>query len=291
MITENIVKFPNELTRLFEDAHRAVAMGQESKEKFVEGKLLLSSSLAAIRTRFKDNEAFGKSCAEHGLGENIINKNDRAYLIQWAERPEWTRTVLEKTERTSVRYIHEKEWLETLPHTGKSPLAPGGKAFEPIANFIRAEEARTGELPKENDITRATGASSSTVHTVSAVFRALRANADSTAPIRFTKADHYHVEALAKARMRELEKEFEARVIAKNQEEIAKLFPDLEELQKAAVLNERYYREMVAKEAVLTLQEWHDLVFLAHNKEVSEERKKRAAQTLITNKLRLTGER
>ena len=123
MATEdNVVKLPTELARLFKDAHRAVAMGAESKQKFVEGKLLLSISLAAIRAKFEDNEAFGKSCTEHGLGENIVPKNDRYILIQWAERPEWTRMVLEKTERTSVRTIHEKEWLDSLPSLGRVRL-------------------------------------------------------------------------------------------------------------------------------------------------------------------------
>ena len=296
---ENVVKFPNELTNLFKDAHRAIAMGAESKQKFVEGKLLLSASLAAIRERFDDNEAFGKACSEHGLGENIVSKNERSILIQWAERPEWTRTVLEKTERTSIRMIHAREWIDqSLPSAGKSPAnqkPPGGKAFEPIADFIRAEEARTGELPRENDITRATGASSGTVHTVSAVFRALRADADSTAPLRFTKAQEHHVEMRVKTEVKsaieQLNASFEIEVQKRNKADIDKLFPDLEEMRKKAATNERYFREQMEKHAIFTEAEYRDLLLCTHESNPSDETRKRAFMALSAKRLQLTGKR
>ena len=222
-MNETVVKFPNELNRLFDDAHRAVAMGTENKQKFVEGKILLSASLEAIRAKFKDNEAFGKSCSEHGLGENIVSRNDRYILIEWAERPEWNRTVLEKTERTSVRTIHEKEWRTTLHSPVQSPQRVN-KAEE-TAKAIKAE---TGKWPTQKTLVEITGLNRRNVDNALRTAKAVEDARTAPEEITYTKAQEYHIEARIKANtkdnMRMLEQQFEARVAERNREDIAKLF-------------------------------------------------------------------
>jgi hypothetical protein len=285
---ETVVKFPNDLERLFAEARRGVEMGVESKQKFVEGKLLLSVSLAAIRAKFKDNEAFGKACSEHGLGENIVSRNDRYILIEWAERPEWTRTVLEKTERTSVRTIHEKEWKTSLHNPVQSP-----QRDNKVEAIARAYKDKTGKWPDSKLLGEMAGVSSRAADNALRVVKEVE-RAGGLETVTYVKAQDYHIEARIKVGIKildmEREKTFKERVAAQNREEIARLFPKLQEIQDQAALTEKTYREMIAKKTVLDRKIYYDLLFLSHNKEIDEDRKTRISQFLITNKLRLIAE-
>jgi hypothetical protein len=288
---DNVVKMPTELTRLFADARRAVAMGTESKQKFIEGKLLLMASLAAIRAKFPDNETFGKSCAEHGLGENVVSKDDRSILIQWAERPEWTRTVLEKTERTSVQTIHRNEWLDSLRSPTKSPVnqkSPqvGGSKTKSVHAALQANEA-TGTKASHKEVARALGVSESTVTEAARDLKAARTA--ELGQIYYTKAQDHHVEMKLKILDKEREKSFEARVTAENKRQIDILFPQLEEIQNAAKRNEKYYREQIERHAIFTEAEYRDLLFCTHEANPSKETRERAFIALNAKKLQLTG--
>ena len=292
---ENVVKFPDELGRLFEDAHRAVAMGAESKQKFVEGKLLLSASLKAIRARFSDNEAFGKSCAEHGLGENVINKNDRAYLIQWAERPEWTRTVLEKTERTSVRTIHEKEWLEnSLHHVMKSQENQNQTTVKrrEAEEWIRDYKLTSGSYPTVIEACEGTGFSRIVIEPALAAVKAEDRTAPST--MTFTKAQEHHVEMRVKievkAAVEQLNASFDTEVQKRVKAEIDKLFPGLEKLREDAKRDIKIYRDLIAKNALFTEMEVMDIIKACHpDNSATKEARSRAFVAVNAKKFILMG--
>ena len=286
-----VIEMPDPLERRAQKIEAALDRQEDANDRssradkdWKEATFELAVELTAAKKELRTNRAFGKWCDDR-FGGNRLPIHDRAALVRWGDDPEGTRAMLVNETSRSIRMIDQR-----LYNTVKTPARVN--RAEEAAKVIKAE---TGKWPDRKTLVRVSGISPRNVDNALRTVKAIEAAQIAPTEITYTKAQEYHIEARIKAtvkiRLDELEKEFEARVISKNQEEIAKLFPDLEELQKAAVLNERYYREMVAKEAVLTLQEWHDLVFLAHNKEVSEERKKRAAQTLITNKLRLTGER
>ena len=290
---DNVVKMPTELTRLFEDAHRAVTMGVESKQKFVESKLLLSASLAAIRAKFQDNSAFGKSCSEHGLGDNVVSPNERAILIQWAERPEWTRTVLEKTERISVQTIHAKEWCDSLTSPSKTPenqYATTAKREE-AETAIRVYKTIHGVYPTVIQACQITGLSRIVIEPALATVKA----EDRVAPteLRFTKAQEHHVEVRVKIEVKsvieQLNKSFELEVEKRNKVDIDKLFPDLEKIREDALKTEKLYRGLIEKQAILTEAEYRDILLCTHEANPSPETRKRAFIALNAKKLQLTG--
>jgi hypothetical protein len=102
---------------------------EEAKQVWIEGILETAEGLAAARSAFPDNKAFGKWCTAN-FGENRLNRNDRAALIDFASDLEWTREVLEKTERISIQTIHSREWKRRVPNPRKTrePKAGGPKA-------------------------------------------------------------------------------------------------------------------------------------------------------------------
>ena len=89
----------------------------------------------------------------------------------------------------------------------------------------------------------------------------------------------------------EREKTFEARVIAKNQKEIAELFPRLQEMQDRAALNEKLYREQLQKIAVFKKGEYLDIIKTCHpDNSASAEVRHRAFVVVMAKQLRATGE-
>jgi hypothetical protein len=291
---ENVVKFPNELERLFEDAHRAVSMTSEGKQKFIEGKLLLSASLAAIRAKFQDNEAFGKSCAEHGLGENVVSRHDRAILIRWAERPDWTRTILEKTERTSVQTIHEKEWLDTLPSPRKSPgnQKPAHSRADKLNAALKhaqVAEAQTGKLPPERELAATAGVSPATANEALQIIRHNRP--EEIGRVQFTKAQQDHIDAAMKRRLRELEKDFDERVRLAMLENNKDYRQRLEDRQREAnEKEERYERLTNQHRPIFTVEEYKNLLMVAHpDSNPSQDIRNAAFLSLKAKELQLIG--
>jgi hypothetical protein len=291
---DNVVKMPDSLERRAQRIEAALDRQEDSID--VRGKatvawkaatLELATELAGAKSDLNNsNTEFGRWCKRR-FGDNRLPPNDVAALVRWGGDPEGTKVMLARDDSLSIQMIDRRSCNST-----KTPKPPGGKAFEPIAVYIKAHEAATGALPSEKEITKATGASSSTVHTVSAVFRALRAVGDSTAPIKFSKTQEAHIEARVKALDAEREKTFEARVIAKNQAEIAELFPKLQEIQDQAVLNERLYRELIAKQAIFTEAQCLDIIKACHpDNSATEDVRRRAFVAINAKKLQLTGKR
>ena len=216
---------------------------------------------------------FGNWCKGR-FGDNRLNSDDRAALVRWGEDPEGTREMLANTNSMSVQHIDRRFRQATKP---QSPQRDRAKAF------IHAYVAEHGVNPSYALVEEETGVSN---NVVIRAFGEVKLEAEP----KLTKGQNYDVEARIKVRMRELEKEFEARVEAETKKRIDILFPDLEKMMEDAKLNEKYYRELIAEKAVLDRQQYYDLVALGHNKEVSDERRTRAVQTLLANKLFLLRE-
>jgi hypothetical protein len=114
---------------------------------FVEGVLQTATALNEARKLFASNKDFGDWLRASGLGEDALNKNDRAALIDFGEDPKRARAILEASERKSLRLIHQHEWKSPplrLPTGGKTecssrPLsASAGEAKPPSADPIDA---------------------------------------------------------------------------------------------------------------------------------------------------------
>lgn len=83
--------------------------------------------LAQTRASFDSNSAFHDWLIENKLGDDVLGKNDRAAAIAMGQHPEIAKAVLEKTERRSLRLIHEEEFR--IPSTGntEAEAKPTGK--------------------------------------------------------------------------------------------------------------------------------------------------------------------
>ncbi len=190
----------------------------------------------------------------------------------------------------SIRVIDER-----LTRTGKSDSTDSRRGKPPIKtdaaiNIGRAMVNQTGELPTRNEIAKAAGVHNSIADTALKVVKAEYAAKIAPPQPQFTKAQEYHIEAQVKIRFRELEKEFEAHVTARNQEDIAKLFPKLQEIQDQAALNEKLYRELIAKHAIFTEVECMDIIKACHpDNSATPEVRQRAFIAINAKKFQLTG--
>ena len=156
------------------------------------------------------------------------------------------------------------------------------------------------------EVTKETGVSDGAVNMAVAIERARLEGIAEGRMIglepHFTKAQQHHIEAAIRAktkeltlehnaRVSELEKQFEAAVEARFQERKSVAWPALEkEKQEARTTKARYQKLLDGRDYPFPKTTYYDLLFLSHNKEVSEERKTRVSQFLIANKLRLIGE-
>ena len=185
----------------------------------------------------------------------------------------------------------------TIIAEAKSPRTRRGAAqrVNKAEEVVRAIKAETGKWPDRKTVSDISGVSPRAVDNAMRTVKAVEEARAAPAEITYTKAQEYHIEARIKAGIRAnmlmLEQQFEARVVEKNQEDIAKLFPRLQEIQDQAALTEKTYREMIAKIAVLTKAEYVDILFCVHNEHVEADRRKRAGIALIAKKLQLTGEK
>ena len=109
--TENVVKLPDQLEQHIKAINIALAKRDDGICDWIEANIEISVRLYKARAMFPNNIDFGAWC-DRGFG-NCLPKNIRAIYIQWGEKPEWTRLVLEKTDRTSIEMIHRTEWSVT----------------------------------------------------------------------------------------------------------------------------------------------------------------------------------
>lgn len=298
---DNVVKIPDSLERRAKKIEAALAKREKGKEDWIDGTIELAIELAGARNELKADQAFGQWC-QGRFGTNVISKNERAILVRWGENPKEIRTILEGEASMSIRVIDDIYFKservnipeKRYPTAGTPPIAPlvGGDKTRAVHAAIQAAEA-TRTMISHRDIAKMLGVSESTVGEAARDLKAAAHSAD-LGPIYYTKAQDAHVEVRIKLLDKEREKEFEARVIAENQKQIASLFPDLEKLREDAKRNEKFYREQIEKQAILAEAEFNDLLFCAHwdqRKALTKERADRAFVVLNAKKLQLTGKR
>ena len=244
----------------------------------------LAIELAAAKKELRTNQAFGRWCNEH-FGDNRLSHQDRAALVRWGEDPEGTRAMLVNETSRSIQRIDAR-----LTRPSKTPTRVN--RAEEAAKVIKAE---TGKWPDRKTLVRVSGISSRNVDNALRTVKAVEAAQGAPTEITYTKAQEYHIEARVKAAVRarldELEKDFETRVIARNQEEIAKLFPMLQELQEQAKLNEKYYRDLLVKNSIFTKSEGLDILRACHpDNSATDEVRKRAFIAVNAKKSYMQGE-
>lgn len=173
---------------------------------------------------------------------------------------------------------------------GRTRGRPSNK-MNAALDVARAMVQQTGKAPSRSDVAKAAAVHNSTADIVVKIVQAELAASATLSQPQFTKAQENHIEAKIRARMREMEKEFDARVTAENKRQIDILFPDLEQLQESARLNEKYYRERLESVAIFTEGEYRDILLCTHEANPSAETRQRAFMALNRKKLLLTGKK
>ena len=238
----------------------------------------LAVELAEAKKSLRNNtKAFGAWCAKR-FGDNRLPHQDRAALVRWGQDPEGTRAMLVNEMSQSIQGIDARVTRSSNSHRPPSPKRDQVKAF------VHAYKAEHGVNPPYALVEEETGVSN---NVVIRAFGEVKLEAEP----KLTKGQNYDVEAHIKVRMRELEKEFEARVTVRNKEDIDKAFPRLQELQDKAALSEKLYREQLQKIAVFKKNEYLDIIKTCHpDNSASAEVRHRAFVVVMTKQLRATGE-
>jgi hypothetical protein len=280
---DNVLKMPDRLERRAQKIEAAMKRRENGDKEWIEGTLELAVELAGARAELQADQAFGKWCGSR-FGTNVIPRDERAILVQWGQNPEQTRLMLEKAESHSIQMIDRRFRSATKPPKVSAATTPKRTA---AAATIRAQKAVTGVYPTVAQAIKASGLSRIVIEPALATVKA----EDNIAPTepRLTKADNAFIEATIKIRLQELEKTFEARVLAEYQCRANLMFPMLQEIKDRVSIRDKYLTEQLNKSAVFTKAEYIDVLFCVRNEHVSQERRDRATIALETKKIRLVG--
>ena len=282
----NVVGMPDPFERRAQRIEAAMARRAKGDEEWIEGTLELATELVGARADHGDDDRKFGIWLKGRFGSNQIPHQDRAILIREGKDLGQMRIALEKTDNRSLQRIFTTNSKDA---SAKTPPVGGAKT-KSVHAAIQTNEALGNKL-SQRDLAEMLGVSTSTVGEATRDLKAAQA----AETITYTKAQEYHIEArvkaIVKARLDELEKDFETRVIARNQEEIAKLFPMLQELQEQAKLNEKYYRDLLVKNSIFTKSEGLDILRACHpDNSATDEVRKRAFIAVNAKKSYMQGE-
>jgi hypothetical protein len=285
---DNVVKIPDRLERRAQKIEAALRRRGNAKTEWKEATLDLAIELAGARADLPSDQAFGKWCDDR-FRNATIPKDERAILIRWGNDPDQARAILEKTDSQSIQMIDRRFRADAKPAEQTESQSYGGPKRERAVDAILAYEAEHGELPTAIWGGTVPGVTPSTYYHTLREIKSIRAHADTAWPLRFTKAQERHIEALVKLKAKEFEKDFEDRVVEETKKRIDVLFPKLEKLEESAKTNEKYYRERLESLAIFSEAEYRDILLCTHEANPSKETRERAFITLNAKKLQLTG--
>jgi hypothetical protein len=289
---DNVVKMPDPLERRAQKIEAAldrqddaIERGERAADDWRAATLDLAIEVAAAKAEFNNNTKKFGEWRKGRFGDNRLDPNVCAALVRWGADPEGTRKMLAGEKSQSVRVIDLR-----VSKTANSPSIGGSKSKSAHA-ALQANEA-TGTKASHKEVARALGVSESTVTEAARDLKAARTT--ELGQIYYTKAQDAHVEARVKiaikAKIAEYDKLFEARVTEATKARIDLLFPDLEKLREDAKRNEKYYRELIAKNALFTEDQVMDIVKACHpDNSASREVRNRAFIAVNAKKLILMG--
>ena len=297
------IPLPNKLERLSKRIKKNMQIGPEIRAQWIESKIEMACDLLEARREFRDNIGFHDWLIAERLGDNVLDKDDRAALIEMGADPDRLRTVLKSTNRWSPRYIYKNEWATSSLHSENAPRMnrrPSMKQ-EAARNIVRAR-METGRSVFGNE-----GVDGISGQTLRRAGEYEHGRLDGIAEaegreVTYTKAQTHHVEMMIKAHRRELDKqfrehvakfeaEFEARVQKRFEEAKAAAWPLLEKETESARLDKEYYRKLInGHKHPFSLEEFRAIVMALHpDNSASPETRARALQSVTEKKLQLTG--
>jgi hypothetical protein len=155
--------------------------------------------------------------------------------------------------------------------------------------FIQVYEADKKELPTINQITKAVGCSKSTASEALHENKSLQAGL--LGPVKISKAQEYHINAMIIRRKREIEAEFDERVRLKMLEHNEAYRAGLEKLKTEAQKKFDLYEKLLNKHRPLfTEDEFRTIMACLHpDNSASKEKREIAFTKFIEKKLQLTG--
>jgi hypothetical protein len=121
-----------------ERIHNGMALMRSGLENYIEGVLQAAAGLASARKAFPSNKAFGEWCRDNSLGEDVLNKDERAALVDFGGDIDRARQVLEASESKSLQLIHIREWkprpLSAQKTAGRTAPSPPPAKKAPVQN-------------------------------------------------------------------------------------------------------------------------------------------------------------
>ena len=180
----------------------------------------------------------------------------------------------------------------TVIAEAKSPRTRSPQRVNKAEEIVKAIRAETGKWPDRKTVSDISGVSPRAVDNAMRTVKAVEEARTVSEVFTYTKAQDHHLEARLKVLDAEREKTFNERVAAQNREDIAKLFPKLQTIQDQAALNEKLYRELIAKHAIFTEAECMDIIKACHpDNSATTEVRQRAFIAINAKKLQLTGKK
>lgn len=103
--------------------HDALRRRDGASEDWERAVMDLCADLSEARKRFDANQEFHRWLEDNDLGEDRLNKDDRAAAIAMGKETEVMQVVLEQTERRSLKYIFAEEFKPRVLHVANTSKA------------------------------------------------------------------------------------------------------------------------------------------------------------------------
>ena len=287
---DNVVKLPDLLERQAKRILAGLAKDSKVRSEWIEIQLEKADAIATAKGQFPNTTKFGEWCSANGFGPNVLNEHDRAALVAFGEDLPRARTVLEKTDRWSLKHIHLNEFR--LVHMDKSspPPPPPPKTSvvrEEVKDIIRAHREQHGVYPSIAEVTKESKRSRIVAEPALAAVIA----EDTVAPqtFTFTKAQDKQVEA----RLKVLEAQFNERVRLTMLERNKDYLITLDQIQKEASEKAYHYGQMINNHnPIFTEEEFRTIIICLHpDNSASKEKRDTAFKAVQARKLQLTGKK
>ena len=268
-MADNVIPMPDQLERIAAQINGDLQRREHSHTDWVEATLDLCIHLATARQQFSADQAFGRWCGDSGFGDNVISHQDRAAAIDMGRDPDRSRLILEKTERRSLRLIHDKEFRftsdgkPTKPVKAETPAKPD----EPLARALAAYDRRkmAGEDLTYGAIGKEAGVSSTPVRRAIAI----RKNEENIEGFNLSATAEQKLDMAIRVARRKLEQEFETRVMleAKRRQDEISLPHYFETLR-------RVERKLAAHRGVMPRSEYRKILACLHPDSVEDPARK-----------------
>lgn len=279
------------LERLAAGIKTALEAATGSRDTWAKWMVAAAVQIAEARGLYPSDIAFGQWV---GVQEFHLSKDDQAAMIHMGEDPDLMLSILNSTDRSSIRLIY-KEHQDRF----RSVAKPTGKKRGPKPGSVKKQPTVYIDPPIWAEFKKYAEEHNTSAAALMGDVMAMLVNGEDIKPEKLPKTSQEKLAAALRQQTKVLEAQFEQRRLQDNKEHVERLkkefFPKWkEDADRAYQLRTRYQEMLNNHKPIFTADEYNALLRIAHpdsRMSVSNERLAAAFRLLSDKKFQLTGEK